>query len=107
MYKNKISRSLILGLVTLVTINLLTSCEDKVVSLEPVNSLTELTAYSTPARVELAVIGAYDAAQCGVYNGSYQRGYPFGAASIIQGEMRGEDMNLTAAFLCNYIFCDI
>lgn len=98
MYKNKISRSLILGLVTLVTINLLTSCEDKVVSLEPVNSLTELTAYSTPARVELAVIGAYDAAQCGVYNGSYQRGYPFGAASIIQGEMRGEDMNLTAAF---------
>ncbi|MDR1980675.1 MAG: RagB/SusD family nutrient uptake outer membrane protein [Tannerellaceae bacterium] len=76
----------------------ITSCEDQVVDLTPVNKLSDLTAYETPERCELSVIGAYDAAQCGVYNGSYARGYPFGAASIMQGEMRGEDMNLTAVF---------
>ncbi len=94
----KINKSLLMGLVTLVTLNLFISCESEVVDLEPVNSLTDLTVFSSPERIELAVIGAYDAAQCGIYNGSYQRGYPFGAASIIQSEMRGEDMNLTAAF---------
>jgi hypothetical protein len=75
-----------------------TSCEDKVIDLKPVDKLSDLTAYSTPERCKLSVVGAYDAAQCGRYNNSYSRGYPFGAASIIQGEMRGEDMNLTAAF---------
>ena len=98
MILNKITKSLSLGLLTLISASLFVSCESDVVDLKPVNSLTDLTAYSTSARVELAVIGAYDAAQCGLYNGSYDRGYPFGAASIIQGEMRGEDMNLTAAF---------
>ncbi len=98
MWKNKINKSLLMGLVTIVTLNLFISCESEVVDLEPVNSLTDLTAFTSPERIELAVIGAYDAAQCGFYNGSYQRGYPFGAASIIQSEMRGEDMNLTAAF---------
>ena len=76
----------------------LNSCENKVIDLLPVDKFSDLTAFSTPERCELAVIGAYDAAQCGIYNGSYSRGYPFGAASIIQGEMRGEDMNLTAVF---------
>jgi hypothetical protein len=76
----------------------LASCEDKVVDLTPVNSLSDLTAFGTPERCELSVIGAYDAAQCGIYVDSYSRGYPFGAASIMQGEMRGEDMNLTAVF---------
>lgn len=76
----------------------LTSCEDDVINLSPVNSFSELTAYDTPEHCELSIIGAYDAAQCGKYGDSWSRGYPFGAASIMQGEMRGEDMNLTAVF---------
>lgn len=75
-----------------------TSCEDKVIDLNPVDKIPDLTAYDTPERCEQSVVGAYDAAQNGRYNNSYSRGYPFGSASIIQGEMRGEDMNLTAAF---------
>ncbi|MDL2303676.1 RagB/SusD family nutrient uptake outer membrane protein [Dysgonomonas sp. OttesenSCG-928-D17] len=82
----------------LVTALIFTSCEKDVIDLDPVNSLSGSTAYGTPERCELAMIGAYDAIQCGLYNGQYQRGYPFGAASIVQGEMRGEDMNLTAVF---------
>ncbi len=77
---------------------LLTSCESDVVDLEPVDKFSDLTAYTTPERCELSMIGAYDAAQCGIYNGSYSRGYPFGAASIMQGEMRGDDMINTASF---------
>lgn len=78
---------------------LFTACESDVVDLSPVDKFSDLTAYGTPERCELAVIGAYDAAQCGLYNSdSWSRGYPFGAASILQSEMRGEDMNLTAVF---------
>jgi hypothetical protein len=80
------------------TLTALTSCEDNVIDLQPLDKLSDLTAFGTPERCELSIIGAYDAAQCGMYNGSYARGYPFGAASIMQGEMRGEDMNLTAVF---------
>lgn len=86
------------GLAMLALSPIYVSCESEVVELEPVANFSDLSAYTTPARCELAMIGAYDAAQCGSYNGSYSRGYPFGAASTIQGEMRGEDMNLTAAF---------
>ena len=79
-----------------------TACESDVVDLEPVDKFSELTAYGTEERCELAVVGAYDAAQCGMYinpdDYGWARGYPFGAASILQGEMRGEDMNLTAQF---------
>lgn len=78
-----------------------TACNEEVVDLAPVNKFSDLTAYETAARCELSMIGAYDAAQCGMYINSsngWQRGYPFGAASIEQGEMRGEDMNLTAQF---------
>lgn len=85
----------------LFSLPLFTACESDVVDLEPVDKFSDLTAYGTPERCELSVIGAYDAAQCGMYintDNGWQRGYPFGAASIIQGEMRGEDMNLTAVF---------
>jgi hypothetical protein len=77
-----------------------TSCEKDVLDLSPVHALSDKTAYESPERCELAMIGAYDAAQCGYYATSeaYTRGYPFGAASIMQGEMRGEDMVNTAAF---------
>jgi len=77
---------------------MLSSCEKDVVDLKPVATFSDISAFTTPARCELSMIGAYDAAQCGSYGGDYTRGYPFGAASIIQGEMRGEDMNLTAQF---------
>ncbi len=77
-----------------------TACESDVVDLEPVDKFSELTAYGTEERCELAVVGAYDAAQCGMYvdpnDFGWARGYPFGAASILQGEpliTRCEDMN--------------
>lgn len=78
----------------------LTSCESDVIDLEPVDKFSELTAFSSAERCELSVIGAYDAAQCSRYtpNGTYERGYPLGSASILQGEMRGEDMISTATF---------
>ncbi len=44
-----------------------TACESDVVDLEPVDKFSELTAYGTEERCELAVVGAYDAAQCGMY----------------------------------------
>ena len=75
-----------------------TSCESDVIDLSPVNSLTDETAYATAERCKLSLIGAYDAAQCGLYNGSYSRGYPLGSAIVMQGEMRGEDMVNRAAF---------
>jgi hypothetical protein len=79
---------------------MLSSCENEVLNLSPIHALSDKTVYENPERCELAVIGAYDAAQCGYYasSGLYTRGYPFGAASIMQGEMRGEDMVNTAAF---------
>ena len=97
MLQNKILK-ITISLFTIVAALIFTSCEKDVIDLSPVDKLTDITAYETPERCELSVIGAYDAIQCGLYNGSYARGYPFGAASIIQGEMRGEDMNLTAVF---------
>ncbi|MDR0537951.1 MAG: RagB/SusD family nutrient uptake outer membrane protein [Tannerellaceae bacterium] len=75
-----------------------TNCDDNVTDLSPLATISDLTAYDTPEHCELSVIGAYNAACNGRYNGSYSRGYPFGAASIEQGEMRGEDMGLTAVF---------
>ncbi len=51
----------------LFSLPLFTACESDVVDLEPVDKFSDLTAYGTPERCELAVIGAYDAAQCGMY----------------------------------------
>jgi starch-binding outer membrane protein, SusD/RagB family len=75
-----------------------TSCE--VNELTPYNSLSEVSAFSDPDRVELAVAGMYNAAQSGFYLGSFSanRGYPFGAAATQQGDMRGEDMENQALF---------
>jgi len=74
------------------------SCEKEVTELEPVDRITEALAFSTPARVELSMVGVYDAAQSGFYAGGAVRGYPFGAANVQQGDMRGEDMLNVAAF---------
>ena len=68
-----------------------TSCK-KVLDVIPYNAIPDVDAFNSPTRVEAAVNGVYDAAQSGFYAGGAVRGYPFGAASIEQGDMRGEDM---------------
>ena len=83
----------------LLGVTLLASCK-KVLDVAPYDSLTDATAFSSAARVDLTMNGVYDAAQSGFYNGSYvnNRGYPFGSASIQQGDMRGEDMATQQTF---------
>ena len=78
-------------LVAVLLLLLSTSCK-KVLDIAPYNSLTDITTFTTPDRIEAAVNGVYDAAQSGFYAGGQVRGYPFGAASIEQQDMRGEDM---------------
>lgn len=80
------------------------SCNEDTLDLNPLNSVGYEDAFSTPAMCELSMVGCYDAAQSGYYPGNNQRrGYPFGAASIEQGDMRGEDMlNVQAFFAATY-----
>ncbi len=83
---------------------LFSSCEKDVLDLQPYSSFSDLSAFTTVERINLAINGVYDAAQSGFYeavpgSGATQvRGYPFGAASIEQGDMRGEDMLNQALF---------
>jgi len=75
----------------------------KTLDLSPYNAFGDATAYETPERCLLALYGVYDAAQSGSYDplngtGNTVRGYTFGAASIEQGEMRGDDMVNIATF---------
>lgn len=87
---------------SLATILVISSCE-KFTELSPLSQLSESTAFSNPANIELAMNGVYNRAAVGNYNGTTGRGYPFGAASIEQGEMRGEDMvNLATFFQITY-----
>nr|WP_295868746.1 RagB/SusD family nutrient uptake outer membrane protein [uncultured Chitinophaga sp.] len=82
----------------------LSSCS-KFTELTPKNQLADNTVFKDSAQVELALNGVYNAAAIGSYNDSYTagRGYPFGAASIEQGEMRGEDMiNLEGFYEITY-----
>jgi hypothetical protein len=73
------------------------SCK-KYTDLNPINTPAESVVFSTPAYVELAAVGVYNSAAVGKYSGAAGRGYPFGAASIEQAEMRGEDMVNLATF---------
>lgn len=73
------------------------SCKD-LLELQPQTALSEVTAFTNPERIELAVTGVYDRAQSGFYAGGAVRGYPFGAAHIEQGDARGEDVANTQAF---------
>src|ERR1700730_15613349 len=73
------------------------SCK-KILEVTPYNSFSDATAFTSPERVALAINGVYDAAQSGFYSGGVVRGYPFGAANIEQGDMRGEDMLNQAQF---------
>ena len=78
------------------------SCTD-LIELDPYNQISETTAFSTPDLVELSVIGMYQAAQRGFFNGADFRGYPFGAAFVQQGDARGEDaINLQAFYRFTY-----
>jgi len=76
----------------------LTSCNKDTLDLQPAYSLSELNGFDTPEHVKLSVAGAYDLCQQGHYNGSISRGYPFGASSILQSEMRGEDFMMSQQF---------
>jgi hypothetical protein len=78
------------------TLMLATACS--VTDLTPIDALSESTAFQTPERIELAVAGVYDGAQSGFYAGGAVRGYPFGAAHLQQGDVRGEDMVSVSAF---------
>lgn len=66
------------------------SCD--VTDLQPANIIPDNEAFADASRINAAVLGIYEAAQRGFYLGAVQRGYPFGAASVQQGDMRGEDM---------------
>jgi hypothetical protein len=82
------------------------SCND-FTELNPLASLSETTAFTSAANIELAANGMYQAAAIGTYDpgtgAAAGRGYPFGAAAIEQGEMRGEDMiNLQTFFDLTY-----
>lgn len=69
----------------------------------PFNALSDVSAYNTAARNLLALYGVYDAAQSSPYVDGSVRGYPFGAASIEQGDARGEDIiNLQAFYQITY-----
>jgi len=75
------------------------SCK-KVLDTTPNNNITDATAFATADRCLLSLNGVYDVAQSSYFvNGTTdKRGYPFGAANIEQGDMRGEDMFNVAAF---------
>lgn len=83
---------------TMVGLTVLTPSCKKVLDVVPYTSFSDATAFTTPARVDAAMNGVYDAAQSGFYIGGTVRGYPFGAASVEQGDMRGEDMLNEALF---------
>lgn len=88
---------IITGLLLFATVS--TSCK-KVLDTTRFDSITDATAFANADRCALTLNGIYDAAQSTSFvNGTTdKRGYPFGAANIEQGDMRGEDMVNVAAF---------
>jgi len=91
--KNKFHTKILLAASLLIGAS---SCE--VTDLLPANIIPDSEAFASAERTESAVLGVYEAAQRGFYDNSVQRGYPFGAASFQQGDMRGEDMYNDQAF---------
>lgn len=90
--KNRLSYKLKLLAFTGAVGCIISSCE--VTDLLPADIIPDSEAFATLERTESTVFGVYESAQRGFYNGSVVngRGYPFGAANVEQGEMRGEDM---------------
>jgi len=91
-------------LYTLLGAGLFIGCTDQAIDLQQKNAIPYDVAFATPDRCELSIVGCYDAAQSGYYPGNDQRrGYPFGAASVQQGDMKGEDMlNVQQFFAVTY-----
>ena len=85
-------------------IGILFGCTESAIDLKQKDSITYDVAFETADRCELAIVGCYDAAQSGYYPGNNQRrGYPFGAATVQQGDMKGEDMlNVQQFFAITY-----
>lgn len=88
--KTIISNKIKTAFVALAMVGITSSCE--VTDLQPANIIPDAEAFADANRVNAAVLGIYESAQRGFYLGAVQRGYPFGAASTQQGDMRGEDM---------------
>lgn len=80
----------------------MSSCtEEKILDLDPISNISESAAFSTPSLIASSMNGVYNAAQIGQYNSASAnggRGYIWGAATIEQGDCRGEDVVNTAAF---------
>ena len=97
-------RNIIFSIGVIVTTLFMTACNKEVLDLMPLNSVGYDDAFKTAAMCELSMVGCYDAAQSGYYPVNLQRrGYPFGAASTEQGDMRGEDMlNVQSFFAITY-----
>lgn len=74
------------------SVSLLVAGCKKALDTFPYGSITDATAFATADRCLLALNGVYDAAQSSPYTDGSARGYPFGAASFQQNDMRGEDM---------------
>ncbi len=100
---NKIKSRTILFLSVLFMVSV-TSCDKGITELEPFDRITESTAFATPARVELSMVGVLAiAAHGGFYAGGQVRGYPFGAANVEQGDMRGDyKLNVAAFYAITY-----
>lgn len=94
----KIFISIIIGF------TLFVGCTKEAIDLEQKDAITYGVAFATADRCELSIVGCYDAAQSGYYPGNLQRrGYPFGAATVEQGDMKGEDMvNVQQFFAVTY-----
>jgi len=80
------------------------SCTEQAIDLSPKSQISYDVAFETAERCDLAIIGCYAAAMSGysTANSAY-RGYPFGAATVEQGDMKGEDMiNVQSFFAVTY-----
>jgi len=100
--KNKSGRNKIVALSVLGLLLFTASCK-KFTEIKPLDGLVEEIAFDTKSNIELVMNGVYQQAAIGKYNGEGGRGYPFGGASIIQAEMRGEDMvNLQQFYQITY-----
>lgn len=78
---------------------------NKILDTAPYNAITDASAFTTADKCALVLNGVYDAAQSSYFvNGTTdKRGYPFGAASIEQEDVRGEDVvNIAAFFQVSY-----
>lgn len=100
-YNSKLTKSLknlinVAG-VSALLVTTTASCSEDRLDQQPFNQVPEETIFTSPALIEQAVMGVYNAAQRGDYAGQ-GRGYPFGAAYHQQNDMRGEDMVNTATF---------